>query len=87
MKELTRRQETAAVRRALKEAGYQGIEVRQGQGTAWGWIQVTVTKTQGADWRTMNDEVRNIVIEATQRDTEYTKNQVAIHFHREEAQS
>ena len=37
------KEETKAVKAALVKAGYQGVKVGHGTGTAWGWLRVTVT--------------------------------------------
>ena len=50
--------ETKAVKQALIKAGFAGISVRHGTGTAWGWLEIGVNKRDGNYDRTDSECVR-----------------------------
>lgn len=43
------KEETKAVKEALRQAGYKVVKVGHGKGTAWGWLKVTVQVDKPAD--------------------------------------
>ncbi len=43
LKDVTRRQETKIVKDALLAAGYTGVKVGHGTGSAYGWLDITIT--------------------------------------------
>jgi hypothetical protein len=83
---MERREETTAVKRALKAAGIQA-RVTHGKGTGWGWIEVNIgdpadrnglephprgTGTQYTEEeRTLQEKTLRIIQEITGRDGEY----------------
>ena len=46
---MERREETKAVKAALKKAGYADAKVQHGRGTAWGWMDVHFTMKHSVD--------------------------------------
>lgn len=56
------RAETKAVKDALIKAGYTGIKVRHGTGTAWTWLNISANALPGQTWQNK----RQAVIEITQ---------------------
>ncbi len=59
---MDRREETKAVKGALVRAGYTGVRVTHGNGTAWGWLHVWADGLRFAD-----TEARRLIQEATGR--------------------
>ena len=45
--DMSRREETSAVKKALKKEGIKVLAVRHGKGTGWGWIEVDVEHLKG----------------------------------------
>ena len=75
---MTRAQETAAVRRALKAAGDTGISVRHGRGTSWGFLRVEVDRRESEDYRGQFNRVRMTAEATSKRDTAYTRSQIMV---------
>jgi len=77
-----RRAETIAAKKALKEAGYTGIRVAHGRGTAWGWLDVTVDRRDGGigphKWHEEYDRILGIVAEATGRTDGYDRERINV---------
>lgn len=46
----THRAETQAVKAALKAAGFPQAHVGHGTGTAWGWLEITVSIPRSEHW-------------------------------------
>lgn len=63
--------ETKAVKRALIEAGYTGVKVGHGTGTAWGWLHIKCDEKPSQDWQTKYHDAERIAQQVTGRGGDY----------------
>lgn len=59
--------ETKAVKAALIKAGYTGVKVRHGTGTARGWLDIKCDEKPGQSWQDKNTDVEGITQQVTGR--------------------
>ena len=71
---IERRKETRIVKQAMKDAGYTGIRVRHGTGTAWGWIDVHADRDETRKYSDQRNQLIQVVQEATGRHGDYHGN-------------
>jgi hypothetical protein len=75
---MDRAQITRNVRKALKDAGFTGIKVSHGTGTAWGWLDVTVDRSNVGNCRTQHDTVEAIAADAAGRKTAHMRRAISV---------
>ena len=63
--------ETQSVKAALTQAGYTGVKVEHGRGTACGWLHVKADEKPGQTWREKNADCERIAQQVTGRQGEY----------------
>ena len=63
--------EIKTVKAALIKAGYTGVRVRHGAGTAWGWLDIKCDELPSQGWRNKYNEVLIIVQQVTGRHGDY----------------
>ena len=68
---MDRMAETKAVKVALIKAGYTGVKVGHGRGTAWGWLHIECDKKAGQDWQGKMADVEMVAQQVTGRHGEY----------------
>lgn len=73
-----RKAETKAVKAALIAAGFKGVSVKHGRGTAWGWLDIWV---DGAFSAGENTRVQQIAAQASGRSA-YAAGNISINFNR-----
>jgi hypothetical protein len=65
------REETAAVKKALEEAGYKGVRVGHGHGTGWSWLKIYWKLQPGQDYMETWQHIVAIAQRVTGRHGEY----------------
>ena len=63
--------ETKTVKKALTNAGYTGVKVGHGTGTAWGWLHIKCNEKPDQDWQSKYADVERIAQLATGRHGEH----------------
>ena len=63
--------ETKTVKRALIEAGYTGVKVVHGTGTAWSWLHIKCDEKLGQTWQEKCNDAEKIAQQVTGRHGEY----------------
>ena len=63
--------ETKNVKDALIKAGYTGVKVGHGTGTAWGWLDIKCDEKPNQNWQAKNSDVERIAQQATGRHGDY----------------
>jgi len=63
--------ETNTVKSALIKAGYTGVKVGHGAGTAWGWLHIKCDEKGGQSWQDKYSNVERIARQVTGRHGEY----------------
>ena len=63
--------ETKAVKAALIKAGYTGVRVGHGRGTAWDWLHIICNELPSQDWQSKYREVEAIAQQVTGRHGDY----------------
>ena len=63
--------ETKTVKTALTKAGYTGVKVRHGTGTAWGWLSIKCNEKLNQSWQDKNTDVERIAQQVTGRRGDY----------------
>ena len=66
-----RRAETQRVKDALVRAGYTGIHVGHGTGTACGWLHIKVSELPGQSWQQKYQAVEAMAQQVTGRNGDY----------------
>jgi len=69
--EMERLLETKTVKKALTNAGYTGVKVGHGTGTAWGWLHIKCDEKQGQGWPSKYSDVERIAQQVTGRTGDY----------------
>lgn len=82
---MTPRQETAAVKKALIKAGFDKdvVSVGHGRGTAAAWLHILVDRIDGLDWNDSFDLALSTVQRVTGRHGDYS-GQINVSVRREE---
>lgn len=73
-KQKTHREETKAVKDALKKAGFTNVRVGHGTGTAWGWLHIHCSPKPGQTYQRTDREVIRIAQAVTGRRGDYDGN-------------
>ena len=68
---MERMAETKAVKAAIIHAGYTGVKVGHGTGTAWGWLHIKCNEKPDQDWQGKNTDVERIAQAVTGRHGDY----------------
>jgi len=63
--------ETKAVKAALIKAGYTGVKVGHGTGTAWGWLHIKCDEKLGQTWQEKYADTEKIAQQVSGRQGEY----------------
>jgi len=63
--------ETKAVKAALIKAGYTGVKVGHGTGTAWGWLDIKCDEKPKQSWQEKYSDVERIAQQTTGRNGDY----------------
>ena len=67
----THRAESAAVKKALIEAGYTSVRVGHGSGTAWGWLKIHADPLPEQTWQEKDRAIVQIAQRVTGRHGDY----------------
>ena len=68
MEQLT---ETKTVKAALIRAGYTGVQVGHGTGTAWDWLHIKCNERERQNWQEKYSDIEKIAQQVTGRRGDY----------------
>ncbi len=75
----THREESKAVKTALVAAGYTGVSVTHGTGTAWSWLEIHAQQKLGQAWEAAWRDILRIAHLVTGRTGDY-EGEINVHL-------